>query len=103
MYHCVLGMSYDPRSLTDQARIDLARHGCFFKKWISCLYPQAPAYFGWDLSSCTIGSSGDTMTPDEVSFIIDTVTASNGAKPLWALVGFFTVLAERKDDLNVTD
>ena len=44
-----------------------------------------------------------SMTPDEVSFIIDTVTASNGAKPLWALVGFFTVLAERKDDLNVTD
>ena len=103
MYHCVLGMSYDPKSLTNQARSDLARHGCFFKKWISCLYPQAPAYFGWDLSSCTIGSSGDTMTPDEVSFIIDTVTASNGAKPLWALVGFFTVLAERKDDLNVTD
>ena len=103
MYHCVIGMSYDPQSLTTQARIDLARHGCFFKKLISALYPFAPAYYGWDLNSCTVGFEGDTMTPGDIDDIIDEVTNSNNGKPLWALVGFFTVLAERKDDLNVTD
>jgi hypothetical protein len=43
------------------------------------------------------------MTPGDIDDIIDEVTNSNNGKPLWALVGFFTVLAERKDDLNVTD
>lgn len=97
MYHCVVGMSYDPSSLSDQAIIDLSRHGCFFKKWISILYPQAPAYYGWDLSSCTIGSDGDTMSPGDIRDIVDEVTTLNSDKPLWALVGFFTVVADRKD------
>lgn len=97
MYHTVIGMSYDPTTLSDIAIDGLTRHGCFFKKWISSLYPQAPAHFGWDLTSCTIGSDGDSMSPDEIKDTIEAVTGVNNGRPLWALVGFFTVLAERKD------
>lgn len=103
MYHVVMGMCYEPTKLTAQAKEDLLRHGCFFKYWISSLYPWAPAHFGWDLSSCKIGSDDDHMTPGEIDDIIKEVTGVNNGKPLWALVGFFTVVADRKDDKNVTD
>lgn len=95
MYHCVIGMCYDPRQLTDIAIEGLVDNACLFKTWVVTLYPGADKFFGWDMSTCTIGSDGDHMTKDEIITIIDTITKYPGEKALWALVGFFTIYANK--------
>lgn len=97
-YHLVVTMCSDPRMLSDAAIEDLKGHGCFFKYWIASLYPDVPKILGWDLSTCTIGSEGDSMTDGEIRDIIDIVTGSERGKPIWPLVGFFTIYSHKLDN-----
>jgi hypothetical protein len=103
MHHLVVGMCYNPKDLTDQAIHDLARHACFFKKWISMLFPWAPKKYGWNLSTCTIGSDDDVMNEDDIADIIDELVNPEheyGYKAIWPLVGFFAVWAHRENQLD---
>ncbi len=97
-YHLVITMCTNPTKLTEEAWDDLTTHGCFFKAWISTLFPWAEEYFGWDVSKCVIGSEDDSMTDDEINTIIDWVTNGEGLNRTWPLVGLFTIVAHRLED-----
>ena len=98
-YHLVVTMCTDPNMLTDTAIRDLGNHACFFKYWITCLYPNAPKIFGWDMTKCTIGSDEDTMNPDEIRNVIDIVVDGKlSERPVWPLVGFFAIHAHKLKD-----
>lgn len=99
MYHLVVTMCCNPSSLTQSARNDFKRHGCFFKYWITTLFPDAPKRYGWDLNNCSIGSDGDTMTDEEIGKVIEDLTGDNDPrKVIWPLVGFFTITSRNEKD-----
>jgi hypothetical protein len=98
-YHLVVTMCTDPTMLSDAAIRDLGNNACFFKYWITCLYPNAPEIFGWDMTSCTVGSDKDTMIPDEIIKVIDKVIDGKlSDRSIWPLVGFFTIHAHKLKD-----
>lgn len=96
-YHLVVVINTDPSKLSIAAWEDLLGHGCFFKEWITALFPWYAQMYGWANAVCTVGGEGDTMTNIEIGRIVDELVNGKGPNsrdplvPIWPLVGMFTV------------
>lgn len=96
-YHLVVVILNDPSKLSALGLLDLLSHGCFFREWIGALFPWFAQMYGWNNSTCVIGSEDDNMTNIDIGHFIDELINGKGPNnrdpltPIWPLVGMFTV------------
>lgn len=101
-YHLVVTMLKDPSLLTNVGVQGLIGNSCFFKYWISTLYPEALELFGWDMTNCFAGDPSaetdddDIMTLDAIRQDIHDITNNPDRfgepyRPIWPLVGMYSI------------
>lgn len=96
VYHLVVSINTDAKKLMQQTYEGLTNHGCFFKQWLSAVYPNTSERLGIDPLTCVVGSPEDSMTVEGIRETLVQMGKATEIAP-WYLVSWFTIFAKRTD------